>query len=125
MEQMKEVPVLGSVLNVVDTYPRISAWIVLSAGIVGLLVYEARDVGLSAGNWAALIIASIIVAGLCIWIVSWEDEDETPQDAAVRVKSKTSEVPAVSVDKTPAESAAEASTEKEPEENSQSNDEDS
>ena len=75
MEQMKEVPVLGSVLNVVDTYPRISAWIVLSAGIVGLLVYEARDVGLSAGNWAALIIASIIVAGLCIWIVSWEDED--------------------------------------------------
>jgi len=50
---------------------------VLSLGCVILLVYEARDVGLTAGNWIALIVATILVAGLCIWIVSWEDEEDT------------------------------------------------
>ena len=53
------------------------AWAALAAGCVALLIYEARDVGLTAGNWFALIVATILVTGLCIWIVSWEDEDET------------------------------------------------
>lgn len=63
-------------LGFVDRYPRLLAWAVLSAGIIGLLVYEARDVDLTTTNWIALIVASIAVSGLCIWIVSWEDEDE-------------------------------------------------
>lgn len=59
------------------THPRVAAWIVLSAGMIILLGIEARDVGLSIGNWIALIVMTILVAGACIWIVSWEDEDET------------------------------------------------
>ncbi|NJL95777.1 MAG: hypothetical protein HC915_19615 [Anaerolineae bacterium] len=95
MERMKTMPVIGQILTVLDTYPRLSAWVVLSVGIVGLLVYEARDVGLSTGNWVALIIASVVVAGLCIWIVSWEDEEETPADSAIQVKSTSlTEAPA-------------------------------
>lgn len=58
------------------THPRVAAWIVLSAGMVALLAYEARDVGLTVGNWIALIVATVLVAGACIWIVSWEDVDE-------------------------------------------------
>jgi K+ transporter len=58
------------------THPRIAAWIVLSVGMVTLLVIEARDVGLTAGNWIALIVATVLVAGACIWIISWEDEAE-------------------------------------------------
>jgi hypothetical protein len=57
--------------------PRISAWVVLSLGMIILLVIEAHDVGLTLGNWIALIIATILVAGACIWIVSWEDVDES------------------------------------------------
>lgn len=76
---MNELPVIGSLLGIIDRYPRISAWIVLSLGVVGLLIYEAQDVGLTAGNWVALILASVAVSGLCIWIVSWEDEDEIEQ----------------------------------------------
>lgn len=87
MERIKEVPVIGPVINIFDTYPRISAWVILSAGIIILLLLEARDVGLTVGNWIALIIASIIVAGLSIWIVSWEDEEETGE-APVLVKSE-------------------------------------
>ena len=57
-------------------HPRLAAWMVLSLGMIILLVYEARDVGLKMGNWVALIVATVLVAGACIWIVSWEDEDE-------------------------------------------------
>jgi hypothetical protein len=57
--------------------PRISAWVVLSLGMIILLVIEAHDVGLTIGNWIALIIATVLVAGACIWIVSWEDVDDS------------------------------------------------
>jgi hypothetical protein len=57
-------------------HPRLAAWIVLAVGMVVLLVIEARDVGLLPTQWLALIVAAVLVAGLCVWIISWEDEDE-------------------------------------------------
>jgi hypothetical protein len=60
-----------------NRHPRIAAWIVLSVGMVALLVIEARDVGLETGNWIALIVATVLVAGLCVLIISWEDVDES------------------------------------------------
>lgn len=57
-------------------HPRLAAWFVLAVGMVIILVISARDVGLLPGQWAALIIATILVAGLCVWIIGWEDEDE-------------------------------------------------
>lgn len=57
-------------------HPRLAAWIILSLGMVILLVIEARDVGLLATQWAALVVATILVAGACVWIISWEDKDE-------------------------------------------------
>ena len=57
-------------------HPRLAAWIVLSLGMIILLVIEARNVGLLPTQWIALIVACILVAGACIWIVSWEDSDE-------------------------------------------------
>ena len=62
-------------------HPRLAAWIVLAAGMVILLVIEARDVGLLPTQWAALIVAAVLVAGLCVWIISWEDADESDADA--------------------------------------------
>jgi hypothetical protein len=58
-------------------HPNLSAWIVLALGMVILLAIEARDVGLQASQWFWLIVITILVAGACIWIVSWgDDEDE-------------------------------------------------
>ncbi len=79
---LKSRPVIGPVVRFADARPRLAAWIVLSVGIVVLLMIEARDVGLLIGQWLALIIASILVAGLCIWIVTWEDGDEKAAEAA-------------------------------------------
>ncbi len=65
-------------------HPRLAAWIVLSLGMVILLVIEARDVGLQPTRWIALVASCVLVAGACIWIISWEDGDEAeaPQPAA-------------------------------------------
>lgn len=59
-----------------STHPRLAAWIVLSVGMIIMVVYFGRDVGLTALNWTALIIAVIGTAGLSIWIISWEDATE-------------------------------------------------
>jgi hypothetical protein len=67
---------LGPVVRWIEAHPRLSAWFVLALGMVILLVIEARDVGLLPGQWVALIVATILVAGACIWIISWEDDDE-------------------------------------------------
>ena len=63
-------------------HPRLAAWIILSVGMVVLLVIEAKDVGLLATQWAALVIATVLVAGACVWIISWEDSDEAPETEA-------------------------------------------
>lgn len=71
-------------MNWISSHPRLSAWIALSVGMVALLVIEARDVGLLLTQWIALIIATVLVAGACIWIISWEDDDptlETPEES--------------------------------------------
>ncbi len=56
-------------------HPRLVMWAVLAVGMVIILVISARDVGLLAGQWAALIVATILLAGLCVWIVGWNGEE--------------------------------------------------
>ena len=75
-------------------HPRVVAWIVLSVGMIALIGFEGRDVGLQATQWLALFAACIVVAGACIWIISWEDEaeavidtDETPEVSASTAES--------------------------------------
>jgi hypothetical protein len=75
LESLRSGP-LGPMVHLVENHPRLSAWVVLAAGMVSLLVIEAHDVGLLPGQWVALIAATILVAGACIWIIGWEDEDE-------------------------------------------------
>ena len=73
---LRESRVAGPAIRVIEGYPRLSAWVVLSVGMGVLLVIEARDVGLLPTQWAALIVATVLVAGASIWIISWEDEEE-------------------------------------------------
>jgi hypothetical protein len=86
VDRLKTTPVIGPLVSFADQRPRLAAWIVLSLGIVILLLIEARDVGLLIGQWIALIVASVLVAGLCIWIVTWEDSDEDTADATTAPK---------------------------------------
>lgn len=71
--------------------PRISAWVVLASGMVALLVHEARNVGLLPSQWLALIVATILVAGACIWIISWEDKDNPADEAEVSAAAENAQ----------------------------------
>jgi hypothetical protein len=68
-------------MNWIKAHPRLTAWLVLALGMNAMLIYEARNVGLLTGQWIALIVATTLVAGLCVWIIGWEDDDE--DDVAV------------------------------------------
>jgi hypothetical protein len=61
-------------------HPKLTAWLALAVGMDALVIYEAREVGLIIGQWIALIIATTLVAGLCVWIIGWEDDDEDEPD---------------------------------------------
>ncbi len=47
-------------------------WLVLALGMVVILVLNARHIDFLPGQWAALIGATVLLAGLCAWIISWE-----------------------------------------------------
>lgn len=61
-----------------EKHPRLAAWIALAAGMVIILVIAARDVGLLWNQWLFLILATIGLAGLCVWIIGWEANDDAP-----------------------------------------------
>ncbi len=63
----------SSLKQFASQHPRLAAWLVLAIGMVAILVWSARDVGLLPGQWAALIVATIGLAGLCVWIIGWEE----------------------------------------------------
>lgn len=62
-------------------HPRLAMWAVLAVGMVLILIWSAWDVGLLPGQWAAMIGAVILLAGLCAWIIGWE-EGEEPEDVS-------------------------------------------
>ena len=66
-------------MNTIKTWilkrPSLTAWFVLALGMVTLLVFEARSVGLTSSQWFWLIVVTVLVAGACIWIISWGDDD--------------------------------------------------
>ncbi|RMH00575.1 MAG: hypothetical protein D6706_03685 [Chloroflexi bacterium] len=69
---------MQTIKNWISHHPNLAAWIFLAIGMVAILVYEARDVGLQTSQWIWLIVITILVAGLAVWIISWgDDEDET------------------------------------------------
>ena len=67
---------MDSLKRLLSQHPQLAAWLVLAIGMVAILVWSARDVGLLPGQWAALIVATIGLAGLCVWIIGWEEGNE-------------------------------------------------
>lgn len=88
MNQLVKIPPVQWSLR----HPRLAAWIVLSLGMVILLVIEAKDVGLLATQWLALVVATVLVAGACVWIISWEDSDEVDETVTPAAEVKAAEV---------------------------------
>ena len=76
-------------------HPQITSWVVLAIGMVIILIWSAKDVGFTTSQWAALIVTTILLAGACVWIIGWEDdecdEEETQTTEEVDVKADVAE----------------------------------
>ncbi len=70
---------MNTVKEFISRHPQLSAWFVLAVGMVAILLWSVKDVGLLSSQVFALTIATILVAGLCVWIIGWEDEE--PEEA--------------------------------------------
>ena len=58
--------------NMFEARPRLWSWIILALGMVVLLLIAAKDVPLELSQRSALVIATIALAGLCVWIIDLE-----------------------------------------------------
>lgn len=56
----------------VARHPMIVAWVVLAVAMVAMLLYAARDVDLLITQRLALMLATVGLAGACVWILTWE-----------------------------------------------------
>ena len=65
--------------NWITNHPNLTAWFALALGMVLILLYEARELGLQASQWFWLMFITILVAGLCVWILSWGDDEESAE----------------------------------------------
>jgi len=63
---------MTAIRDFISKHPRLTSWFVLALGMVIMLLWAARDVGLLPGQMIALIVATILLAGLCVWIIGWE-----------------------------------------------------
>jgi len=61
-------------------HPQVTSWIVLAIGMVAILIWSARDVGFTGGQWTALVVTTILLAGACVWIIGWEDDEDEADD---------------------------------------------
>ncbi len=75
---------MNSIRTFAGKHPRIIAWIALAVGMVIILLWAAKDVGLLPTQLLALAVATVILAGLCVWIIGWEDDgaEETSGQSA-------------------------------------------
>lgn len=78
---------MNSLKTLASQHPRLTAWVVLAIGMVVILLWASKDVGLLPTQLLALVVATILLAGLCVWIIGWEDNDDDEQEAPPKVSS--------------------------------------
>ena len=61
-----------SVRQFFSQHPQLVAWFVLAVFMVPMLLWAAKDVGLLPGQLAALVVSTVLLAGLCGWIIGWD-----------------------------------------------------
>lgn len=93
---------LSKLKTFADARPRSASWIFLAIGMVVILVIAApKDGSLTPGNWAFLIVATIGLAGLCAWIIGWEDGEDAADDTEAAAGDADVKDPAGRGPKTP------------------------
>lgn len=74
---------MAAIRQFVERHPYLTAWAVLAVGMVAILLWASRHVDLLLHQRGFLVLVTILLAGACVWIISWEEdggeEDEPDQ----------------------------------------------
>jgi len=62
-------------------HPNLLSFAILAVGMLVILFFSARHVGFTPTQWAALSVATVALAALCVWIISWEAGDEEQESS--------------------------------------------
>ena len=65
-------------------HPYISCWIVLAIGMVIMLLASSTHAGLLPSQLAFLALMTVLLAGACVWIISWDGDDDEPAEETAR-----------------------------------------
>lgn len=63
---------MAQLKELVNQHPNLAAWIALAVGMVIMLLIAVRHVGLQPLQILALVVVTVLLAGLCVWIISLE-----------------------------------------------------
>ncbi len=63
---------MEAIRHLIGRHPSIITWLALALGMVAILLWASKDVGLLPSQLAALVVATIALAGACVWIINWE-----------------------------------------------------
>ncbi len=63
---------MSAIIERLKAHPRLVSWAALAVGMVIILLLAVQGVALEPLQLLTLVIATIILAGLCVWIIGWE-----------------------------------------------------
>ena len=55
-----------------ERHPQVAAWAILAVVMVALVLWSARDVDLLQTQRLSIVLATVGLAGLCVWIIGWD-----------------------------------------------------
>jgi hypothetical protein len=70
-----------------NDHPNLVSFVILAIGMLIILYFSARHVGFTATQWLALGAATVALAGLSVWIISWGDEDDPIDETSTDISA--------------------------------------
>ncbi len=58
--------------SLISKHPYLAVFVLLAAGMEAVLFLASRNVVLAPIQYGTVAVATTLVAGLCIWIITWE-----------------------------------------------------
>jgi len=55
-----------------SAHPRLASWILLAVGMVAVYFWASKDLSVTLPQRLAMAAATVVLAGLCVWIIYWE-----------------------------------------------------
>jgi len=70
-----------------NDHPNLISFLILAVGMLIILYFSARHVGFTPTQWLALAAATVALAGLSVWIISWGDQEDQKNETSTDVSA--------------------------------------